>query len=395
MTTTSWTSLAVAALLLGVALTHPSVPDPPVRDVRPTRVDLAPAARHVDRPTTRLLTTDPVRDPHGISSRLVEDIDRVPAGARVAVSTYWIGSRRVLAALTRAHARGVVLHVVVAGVDRARTPGAVRLARLIHRAHDGSRWVWSAGAARTTGPGLMHEKTFRFSRVADERWVVVTGSDNVADDQDALTYAAMLRVSGRRDVWRAFERVGADQFRQRPLAHPLREYAGPGWSAYFLPMRDDDPDPALQRLRAIPAAPTTTVRVVMYSMWGQRAEALSNQLARIVQGGGRVLLVAGPTVDPVVRDRLTAAGVRVRPGCWPDRTFAHGKDMTASFVRSGRHQDWTWVGSDNWTDGGTGHDQAVLAVRDRAVHRAFVRFVDTLVHRPGGVEGSACPAPLD
>ncbi|GAA1915767.1 hypothetical protein GCM10009815_08530 [Nocardioides marmoribigeumensis] len=52
-------------------------------------------------------------------------------------------------------------------------------------------------------------------------------------------------------------------------------------------------------------------------------------------------------------------------------------------------------GSDNWTDSGAGHDQAVLGVRDDRVHADVVQGFEDLAVRPGGVLGEACPADLD
>src|SRR5690242_16759360 len=99
MKRTSLTSLGVVALLsAGLTLAHLSPPDPDPGSPRLAAVSQALGPE----PSTRLLVTDPRHDPHGISVALVRDLDHVPAGGSIGVSTYWIGSRRILDALTRA-----------------------------------------------------------------------------------------------------------------------------------------------------------------------------------------------------------------------------------------------------------------------------------------------------
>ena len=396
----TWISLGVLALVVSglvvIRLTGPgseSVLMTTTSRISPARwVAAGPSA---PEPTATLLSTDPLRRPHGISDALVDDIDAVPAGERIDVTTYWLDSRSLLEALTRAHQRGVTVTVVVADVERAHTRGAERLARLLGTDHDaGSRWAWSRGPARASWPGILHDKTWRFSRVGGERWVMATGSWNASDEEDRTNHALMLRVAGREEVYDVFAEVGRAQLAQRSRAHPLRTAEGDGWAAYFLPMRSDDPDrdPVVRRLRAIPARSSSVVRIAMYSMWGPRALVLADELARLARSGVRITLVAGPTVDPLVRGLMRDAGIRVLAGCWSDGTFTHSKDMAASYLRGGRRQWWTWVGSDNWTGRGRRSDQAVLGVRDRGVHQQFERAFTRLLNRPPGVYDGACLA---
>ena len=102
---------------------------------------------------------------------------------------------------------------------------------------------------------MLHEKTFRFSRVGDADWVTMTGSYNASDTADTASYATMWQVTERPDIYDAFAKIAAQQRAQRTLARPYREFEGDDWSAYFLPSGPMRPaeDPVVARLARIPA----------------------------------------------------------------------------------------------------------------------------------------------
>lgn len=351
-----------------------------------------PPADRVPVPVTTLLHNDPRRAPDAISDAIVANVDAVPSGERIDVSTYWISSRRIAAALRRAFERGVQVRIVFAGNRKARRFAAGRaLARLLNRdPRDGSWVLWSAGAARGRG-GIMHQKSYRFSRVGDARWVVVNGSYNSAASSDRHTYALMWQVVGDQGLYDAFATIGAEQAAQRTVPRPLRSFEGPGWEAYFMPVRRATPrsDPVLRRLRSIPPR-GAVIKVSMYSMWGPRADWLAARLATMSRRGARITLVAGPTVALGVQARLRAAGVRVRPGCFRDGSFTHAKDMAATFVRDGAREHWTWVGSDNWTSRGMYSDEAVVGIAGKPGYQQFEQALRLLTQRRDGVPTRAC-----
>lgn len=342
-------------------------------------------------PRTRLLANDPVRRPHAISDAIVASIDGTPAGESIEVSTFWISSERIGEALVRAFRRGVEVRVIVAR-NVGPTPQSAALDRLLGSDRSDRSWlVRSRTAARGPG-GMMHEKTFRFSRVGDARWVTMTGSYNASDRADTDAYALMWQVVGRRDVYDAFDEVAAAQRSQRSDPRPFRAYRGPGWSAYFFPMRlgDADVDPVVRRLDAIPARPGSVVRIAMFSMWGDRGHWIAARLADLAAGGARVGIVVGPATDPVLIESMRWAGVRVHPGCFADGRYAHHKDMAASYVVAGDRVHWTWVGSDNWTSRGTASDQAVLGMEGRATYVQFGRALALVTGRDDGRYGAEC-----
>ncbi len=357
----------------------------------------APVAAAVTAPTQRLLWNDPATRPHAISDALVRDLGGVPAGGTVDVATYWIGSARIADALVEAHQRGVRLRILLDSSPRAYTPEAARIEQELARTPgDGSSLTYD-DRSTDTDEGIVHEKVFLLSATRAERWVVVAGSWNASDNSDANTHAAMWRVAGRRGLYDAFAAALAERESRMTGPAPARWYAGSRWAAYFLPLAhhaaevvDPASDPVVAILRKVPARRSSQVRILMYSMWGTRAWWIRNELARIARGGGKVILVAGPTVDPDIRSSLRAAGAYVVSGCYPDGTFIHGKDMGLRYVRSGTTRHWTWIGSDNWSSRGTTSGQAVLGLKGRAAHDQFLRYFQPLARRTDGVFGPAC-----
>lgn len=352
---------------------------------------LLTALLSVPAPASTLLTTDPVRAPHRITSQLVRLIDAVPPGESIEVMTYFLGSRSLEQALARAFARGVRVRVVVEAATVRQHPESARLRRLLDADRTDGSWVRLAHGS-TRGPGgAMHQKTWRFSKVGTTPYVTVTGSYNAGDLADSRAHALMWQWVGA-DVYRAFATVWDAQVRREHRPRPLRTAAGPGWSAYFSPLSSQAPagDPVLRRLATIPARRGTVVRVAMYSMWGTRGDRIAERLAAMARRGARVVLLAGPTVSYDVRAILRGGGVAVLPGCFADGTYTHSKDMSATYVAGGVRRYWTWVGSDNWTTDGTASDEAVLGIESRAMHELFAAYVERLRTRPGGVFESAC-----
>ncbi|MDH2415605.1 phospholipase D-like domain-containing protein [Nocardioides sp. CER19] len=398
------TKLVTVAVLVVVPSTLPAEPAgaPPAAgrvatvadDVGTSATSLArpPVPPRAPAPTTRLLYNDPLHRPNEISAAIAANIDGVPAGERIDVSTYWISSARIATALTRAVRRGVHVHVLLAGNDKARGfATSRRLMRMLHRARASGSWgIWSDGAARGSA-GIMHQKSYVFSRVGDRQWVVMNGSYNSAASSDLNTYALMWQVTGDKTLYDAFRGIGRAQAAQRSLRRPLRTAGGDGWSAYFLPTADrPGADPVMARLRGIPARPDTLIRIEMYSMWGPRAEWIAHRLAAMARSGARITLVAGPTVDVRVQAILRSAGVKVLPGCFADHTYIHAKDMAASWLDGGTRRFRTWVGSDNWTSRGTADDEAVLGVDGAEGFHTFARAFALVAGRTDGVSGAAC-----
>jgi len=342
-------------------------------------------------PRSTLLSTDPVRAPHRITNQLVRLIDNTPPGESIEVMTYFLGSPVLKAALAAAFRRGVEVRAVFEAHTREDHREASALGRLLNRRTTDPSWVrFTPGSTRAAG-GAMHQKTWRFSRVGQARFVTVTGSYNAGDLADSRAHSLMWQWVDE-GVYDAFASVWSAQVQMRDRAPRLRTFRGTGWTAYFSPLSARTPagDPVLRRLAGIPANGDTVIRVAMYSMWDTRAAWIADRLAAMARRGARVVLVAGPTVAPEVRATMRAGGVAVYPGCFSDGTYTHSKDMSASWLAGGRRQYWTWVGSDNWTTDGMASDEAVLGIRSRPMHARFLDYFERVRTRGGGVYDGAC-----
>jgi hypothetical protein len=387
-------ALAVVTILLMTATmeSSPGVEKAPPEPPRAVHAATAPITQRapVHTPRTTLLYNDPVRDPHAIADAITANVDATAPGESIEVSAYLIDSARIATALERAHRRGVAVRVVLAGRRDNRTPTSQALAAVLNADPDRSQLIWSDTAARGRD-GMMHEKTFRFSRVGDVGWVTMTGSYNASDTADTSSYATMWQVAGRQEIYDAFAAIATQQRAQRTLPHPFRAFEGDGWSAYFLPSgpMSPDQDPVLARLKRIPAAPSSEIRVAMFSMWADRGTRVAERLAQLSRGGARVTFVAGPTVSRAVVNTIRGGGARVRSGCFTDGRYAHGKDMSATYLKRGKREFWTWVGSDNWTTRGMDSDQAVLGMSGTG-YRSFGRAFSLLTARDDGVFGRDC-----
>jgi hypothetical protein len=364
----------------------------PERSDDATRQVAAPVPQPpVPASSERLLANDPQRRPHAIAEALVADIRRVPPGEQIDVTTYWLESDRIADALVLAHRRGAVVHVTVDPERRSWTPEAHRLVREFARTPgDGS---WFRRDKRFPGGPIVHEKTFRFSRTGADRWVVVTGSWNAADQADRTTWGTMWRVAGHHDI---YDTYAAESLADTPRSAAARWHAGRGWAAYFMPFvpaltpGDHRADPVIRILRTVPARRGSSVRIAMFSMWDTRGAWITDELTRLARAGVSVQLVAGPTVSEPLRQRLRQAGATVVSGCFPDGTYVHLKDMALRYVVHGRVRTWTWVGSDNWVTNGLASSQAVLGLAGKDAYEQFAAAYRPLLRRTDGVSEAAC-----
>lgn len=395
-------AISVLVAALAVPATHPSS-NPGVRDLVGDQAAAAevvvPAAAPIPAPrrTTELLSNDPTSRRHVIADRLVALIDATPAGEKIDVVTYYVESDRLADALRVAVTRGVAVHLILAGdpLSRRMKIGRSLVRFLRHHPGDGSWAQRSRGSARG-GDGLMHQKTWRFSRSGEKRWVVVTGSYNASRRSDAFGYSHMLQAAGDRAIYARFASIFREQHRQRGLAKPLVQARGKGWSAYFMPMNraQASGDPVVARLDAIPAAASTRIKIEMYSMWGPRGIWIQRRLSEMARHGARVTLLAGPWVAPGIQDDLRRSGARVESACFADGTYSHAKEMAATWKVRGSRVWWTWAGSDNWTSGGTRDDEAVLGLQGKRLYAAYGKAFEE-VRRRDGVPTSSCRPVLD
>ncbi len=354
---------------------------------------------------TRAMTmNDPTHHRGTVARQLRRYIAHTPRGATISIMSFFLGSSITWPALSAAYRRGVDIRAVLyGGPDGQPLSGVssegVKLSELIRqgRAHGrrGSWVVWTRNAARGRDGGktTMHAKVWQFSRVGRTRKVTMLGSYNNGDVPDGRSYSAMVTLADP-DLYDAAQKV----FREAAKDHysggnPQRRASGDGWDAYFMPSLPitQANDPVLERLRAIPGAPSTRVAISMFSWQGRRGAWLARRLARMLGAGAHVTVVVGPDVDASVVRTLRHAGARLEDGCWKTGrharpyAFTHDKEMTATWIRAGETHYAAWLGSDDWGNGGGGSDsdQATIGLYSAwAYNRLNKLLAPQIAHEP-------------
>jgi phosphatidylserine/phosphatidylglycerophosphate/cardiolipin synthase-like enzyme len=364
---------ALAAVLSLVGLLLPMLPvtaDQPASPPTP-----------VHRPETGATFGAPGRA--AVRSLVVANLRAAPAGARVRGVVAAFDHPGLADELAAAAARGVVVEVLAGGGSCAR-PSYRRLQRALDpptAARCARRGARGIGVFDGIGTGL-HQKSWTFSRTGDASWVSVVTSANATVEADRRQYTDAYQVVGDRKLYGALAHVFGQQWRDRPVARPLRTYRfGSGDEAQFLPWNGPrQADPVLKRIRSLPGR-GTVVRIANSAWWGPRGERIARALADLERRGGQVRVLASRPLSGEVRRTLRRGGAVVREGWWGPRRYHHLKLMTAGYRRGGESETRVWTGSENWTSRSRGNDEIVLRIGARSAHREYAAFFDGLWRR--------------
>jgi len=320
--------------------------------------------------------------------RVVAMIDGAPARSRIRVTTMSFTSGTFASALVRAAARGVRVRVLTAGM--ARDDQAFLDTRSGFARHRSSRSRIKAVKLSARGRNVVggkktvfHQKSFTFSRTLGRRDVTVISSANLTDEARDNQWTDSYAFVDNSAIFGEMNRVFAQQWADRPLRRPFRQFTPAGGSAQltFGPWNSASmPDPVLRRIRSVPAASSTTIRVANSSWHGPRGLRLARALARKANAGAKVFVLVGRPFGRDVRRALRRAGVTFLRGHVPGAQYHHVKFMTARFVRNGRTMTRVWAGSENWSDSSRFSDELVYRVSAGSTHGAYVRFFDR-IHR--------------
>lgn len=332
-------------------------------------------------PTTGAVFSSPGQS--RVRSLLVDDLRATPPGAVVRGVVAAFDSPPLAEALVAASRRGVTVQVLAGGQSCAE-PAYRRLrrelatgseARCVHRGARGPQVFDGIG----TG---LHQKSWTFSRTGRASWVSVVTSANATLESDRRQYTDAYQVVGDRRLHDALATVFRQQWRDRPVRHPMRSFRfGERDEVLFLPW--DGPgqtDPVLQRIRSLPAR-GTVVRVANSAWWGPRGVRIARALVSLERRGADVRVLASRPLSADVRRVLRGGGLPVRSGWWGPRRYHHLKLMTARYRRGGEVETRVWTGSENWTSRSRGNDELVARIGSRSAHLAYAAFFDRLWRR--------------
>jgi phosphatidylserine/phosphatidylglycerophosphate/cardiolipin synthase-like enzyme len=327
--------------------------------------------------------SDPDADPcaNRAVRALVDNIRHTPPGATIRIVAYSFSVLQVAEPLIAADRRGVHVQVVVDG----RHSHAFHATQDVLHAlggdrHRGSFIVLTDRSARGTGPHS-HQKSWSFSQTGSSRHVVMVGATNLSVLGTTEQYSDMYTFVERPDVWHAFSTIFRAQARDRPVPDPAVTDRLGRDTAYFFPGFSMTNDPIADIIAALPADPSTHIRIVMYAWHPPRGQHLVDLLLAKLKGGASVEIVRGPFVRQPL-DTLVAAGAQVHPGVFANGDHVHDKLMIVEDTSDGRTEHFVTTGSDNWGNVSFLRDDVDMKIGlDSSEYDAYVAFVDRLVHR--------------
>jgi hypothetical protein len=209
----------------------------------------------------------------------------------------------------------------------------------------------------------------------------MVGSTNISVLGTTGQYSDMYSLVDRPDVWRAFSTIFRAQARDRPVPNPsVTDRLGRD-TAYFYPGFSMTNDPIADIIAALPADPSTHVRIVMFAWHPPRGQRLVDLLLAKLKGGASVEIVRGPYVRQPL-DQLVAAGAKVHPGVFANGEHVHDKLMIVGYAHDGRTEHFVTTGSDNWGNVSFLRDDVdvKIGLGTREYH-AYLAYFDDLVSR--------------
>jgi hypothetical protein len=387
---TRWlATTALAGLVVGIGVVAPTDAAQVANTTANAMAGTARARAFV--PVAGPVFGDPTAPRNDIMTRLLDNIANTPAGATIQIVGYSFSLNTVATALLDAHARGVNVQVVMNGHSRVWSPAKRMVPVLGTDVAQPSFFVLTRGSARGTG-GVTHQKSWTFSQVGDTPYVVMVGSTNLTGYGTEVQYSDNYVFTNRPDVYGVYAAMFAEQKLDVPVVDPFRAVPFDHGNVYFFPRPGTDAttDPTALRIRALPANPSTTVRVSQFAWYGPRGVWLADALADLKRGGATVSVVAGESVGGNVRSVLTSVGIPIYSGMYPQGKRIHTKLMLASWWAGGRSHRSICTGSDNWADESFRTDDDSLEVDDDvAGYHSYVRFFNRLAYPAGG--GAAPP----
>jgi len=312
---------------------------------------------------------------------LVDNIRHTPKGATIRIVAYSFSVDQVSQPLIAADQRGVHVQVVVDGRHSHAFEATQALEHTLGSDRRlGSFIVLTDRSARGT-VSHSHQKSWSFSQTGASHHVVMVGSTNLSVLGTTDQYSDMYTFVDRADVWRAFSTIFKAQARDVPVPDPAVTDRLGRDTAYFFPGFSLAHDPIADTIAALPADPSTHIRIVMYAWHPPRGQQIVDLLLDKLKGGASVEIVRGPFARQPL-DALVAAGAKVHRGVYANGDHVHDKLMIVEDTRNGRTERFVTTGSDNWGNVSFLRDDVDMRIGlDAREYQSYVAFFDDLVHR--------------
>ncbi|NMB74789.1 MAG: hypothetical protein GYA21_06625 [Myxococcales bacterium] len=318
---------------------------------------------------------DDSRD-YAVENAIVDLIQRAAPGSRVQVAMYTFTRDRVADELVAAYLRGVDVRVLLdggAGDLLGSEVGTLQAGLGTDRVH-----LCDAPGTACVGSGIMHHKTFLFSRLADgTEKVVLQASQNLTSLQLNLHNNAVI-VSGDAALFASYERAFEDLWADVENEYFYHYDNGDGPTRVYYFPKGRGTDPVVSILNSVSCDSTSRIRALTAFFTDARL-AVAQALVARRQAGCDVAVVASTydnNLGAQVESTLTAGGVTLVP--YPERSGGwtiHSKILLidAPFEGSAEHRRLVFCGSHNWTGPALwSNDETMLRIEDDGVFQAFL-----------------------
>jgi hypothetical protein len=337
-------------------------------------------SRRSEVPESGAIFNDPTgEDPeqYRILSAIVRNIHGTPPGGTVRVATLAIQAPSVVEALSLAHRCGVSVRVLVPG--RAWEDNAVvtlRKALGTDTALD-SYITQCDGTCTTDGSGgIMHVKTFLFSKVRGVGPVTVHSSANLTRGQATKRWNDAYQLVGDTVMYSAAVDFFDALVKDAEVDYPRLVKAAGHWQ-YSFPAVEDFHLGLLDATRCRSTLGPTQVRFSA-SIWKQ--VAVAEKLADLRDAGCDVrVLLNLDKIDRPVLETLHARGVPTRVQYGDDPNGAvHSKYVAIQGMHDGYVVRTVYSGSMNVSrfSGRTANNNMIRIVDDASVHAAYRRVFE-------------------
>ncbi len=311
-----------------------------------------------------------------VEDAIVDLIQRAAPGSRLRVAMYTFTRDRVADELVTAYGRGVDVRVLLdggAGDLLGSEVGTLQAGLGMDRVH-----LCDAPGTACVGTGIMHHKTFLFSRLADgTENVVLQASQNLTSLQLNLHNNAVI-VSGDARLFASYERAFEDLWADVENEYYYHYDNGDGPTRVYYFPKGSGADPVVSILNSVSCDSSSRIRALTAFFTDARL-AVAQALVARRQAGCDVAVVASTAESNLgtqVESTLTAGGVTLVP--YPERSGGwtiHSKILLidAPFEGSAEHRRLVFCGSHNWTGPALwSNDETMLRIEDDDVFQAYL-----------------------
>lgn len=316
----------------------------------------------------------------------------------IRITLYSLTGARFADALVAAHRRCVSVQVLMNNHLDRNTDGAWR------RLEDAlGTQVYGGGRARRSfayrcsfgcrGSGVLHTKMYLFDsnmqsgRYNRIRSTVAMGSSNMTFNATNIQYNDLYTVPNRPDLYQTYLQMFNLMKRDNGFVQRLVQKRDGAYQTTFWPQDRGGPDPQMQALRSIHCRGAqgagyrgrTLVYINMHAWFNTRGMRFARQVRKMHSEGCIVKVLYGFMSFGVFKQlrRGKAPGMTVRRTLFSRNgtsgyVYTHFKNLAVSgYVGNDRSANVVWTGSNNYTNGGTHYDEAMMRIPFRSAYVAY------------------------